>query len=233
MADIINQAQGMFGGFGLSNIWSILSYGILFLVIAGVVGFFLYRFLMSKKFNKQITFFKKNASTGKFYPYKTIKAMSIRFDSYGNIVYRLKSPLDTRNVIERLKIEVRPNVHWVAIGKDGKILELEGITDIDKERHEAKTTFIDDPSELARSSMQELARERYDKPKFMEKYGALMVNIGAMAVIMVFLWLIADKLIELVTQIASMLDKMETLQTAQTNILDSLNNLLQGSGLLE
>lgn len=229
--DLISDAKGMLGGFGLNQVWDILTYGIIFIVLAGVVGFFLYRFLMNKKYNKQITFFKKNASTGKFYPVRTVKAMSIRFDKQGNLAYRLKTPFETKTVIERLKVEVRPNVHWVAFGKDGRIIELEGINDIDQERHQANSSFIDDPSELSRSSMLDLSAERYDKPKFMEKYGALLVNIGAIAVIMVFLWLIADKLIDLVSQIGGMLDRMGDLQDAQSNILDSLNNILKQNNL--
>jgi hypothetical protein len=76
-----------------------------------------------------------------------------------------------------------------------------------------------------------MSRERYEKPSFWEKHGALIINIGAIAVIMVFLYLISGKLIELVGSISSLLDRSEELLTAQSNILDSLNNLMKSRNI--
>ena len=157
--------------------------------------------------------------------------MPIRLDTMGNIVYRLQKPFETKNVIERLKFEVSPNKHWVHVGVDGKFVEIEGINSIDEKRREAGATFRDDNTELGRSSMIELSKERYDKPKFLEKHGALLINVGAITIIMVFLWLIADKLIDLVGSIAGVVQQMGQIQEAQDNILTSLNNLLRTTNL--
>ena len=231
MSDIMSTAGDLFSGFDLGGLWSGIGILILVVIICGLLGFAVYFFLTRKRFNKTVTFFKKNPSTGKYYPFASIKAMPIRFTKQGDIVYRLQKPFETRNVLERLTIEVSPGKHWVAYGIDGKIVELEGISDIDKERKEAMVNFIDPNTELSRSAMLEMSRERYEKPSFWEKHGALIINIGAIAVIMVFLYLISGKLIELVGSIGSLLDRSEELLTAQSNILDSLNNLMKSRNI--
>lgn len=89
-----------------------------------------------------------------------------------------------------------------------------------------KARFTDSNTELGRSSLQQMNKERYEKTSFWKEHATLLINLGAMVVIMVFLWLIADKLITLVGQIGSLLEKAGTLQDAQSNIINSLNNLL-------
>lgn len=224
--NIGQQASSLFGGFGLSSIWSILSYGILFLVIAGVVIFFVYRNLMNRKFNKSITFWKRNSYTGYLVADITIKAMTVRLDDIGNLGYKLKTPYETRNLIPKLKIEAKPNTHYVEYTVDGRIVEFAGIEDFDDKRRGMKARFSDENTELARSSLHQMRKDRYEKTSFWKEHASLLVNIGAIVVIMVFLWLIADKLINLVGSIGSLIDKMGQLQEAQDNIINSLNNLL-------
>lgn len=231
MVDVVSQAKGLFGGFGIGNVWSILSYGLLFIVIMGIVGFSLYRYLMNKKFNKSIVIFRRNSQTGKLVADKTIKAMTVRLDSFGNLGYRFKTPYETKNLISKLRYEAKPNVHYVEYTRDGKIIEIEGINDYDDVRQSMKATFIDENTELGRSSLHQMNKERYEKTSFWKEHATLLVNIGAMVLIMVFLWLIADKLITLVGSIGSLLDKAGTLQEGQNNILQSLNNLLSTNKL--
>ena len=109
--DLVGSAKGLFGGFSLGNIWNWLSYGILALVVIGVVAFFLKGFLTKKKFNKTITFFKRNPFTGLLVADRNIKAMTVRLDSIGNLGYRLQAPYETKNLFPKLKYEAKPNQH--------------------------------------------------------------------------------------------------------------------------
>ncbi len=231
MVDLIESGKSLFGGFSLGSTWQILQYGFILLIVAGAIGFWLYRYLMNKKFNKTITFWRRNPYTHKLIADKNIKAMTVRLDSFGNLGYRLKTPYETKNLLPKLLIEAKPNVHYVEYCIDGKIIEFEGIGDYDDVRREMKAKFSDTNTELARSSMQQMNKERYEKTSFWKEHATLLVNIGAMVVIMVFLWLIADKLIELVGEIGALLEKSGKLQEAQSNIIDSLNNLLSQHGL--
>jgi roadblock/LC7 domain-containing protein len=230
--DIVSSAKGLFGGFQLSNIWTMLSYGLLILVVVGVVTFFVYRKLQDKKFNKTITFWRRNPYSGKLVADKNIKAMTVRLDNYGNLGYRLKTPYETKNLLSKLKIEAKPNVHYVEYCSDGRIVEFSGIDDYDDQRKSMKASFTDSNTELGRSSMQQMNKERYEKTSWLKEHASLLVNIGAIVVIMVFLWLIADKLITIVNSVANIVNQAGELQEAQNNILNSLNNLLKGTNLL-
>ena len=226
MVDIVSQGKSLFGGFSLGSMWSIISYGLLFLIVAGVVAFFIYRHLMAKRFNKTITFWKRNSYTGFLVADKNIKAMTVKLDNFGNLGYRLQTPYETKNLLPKLLIEAKPNQHYVEYCIDGRIVEFAGIGDFDDQRRGMKAKFSDTNTELARSSLHQMNKERYEKTNFWKEHATLLVNIGAMVIIMVFLWLIADKLINLVGEIGGLLQQSATLQQAQSNIIDSLNNLL-------
>ena len=101
--DLVGQAKGLFSGFSIGGIWNMLSYGILALVIVGVVAFFFKGYLTKKKFNKTITFFKRNPFTGLLVADRNIKAMTVRLDNIGNLGYRLQSPYETKNLFPKLK----------------------------------------------------------------------------------------------------------------------------------
>lgn len=231
--DLLQQGKNLFGGFSLGSMWGIISYGILAVVIIGVIAFFTQQHLQKKKFNKTITFFKRNPFTGLLVADKNIKAMTIRLDSIGNLGYRLKQSYETRNLMPKLKYEAKPNHHYVEFCEDGRIVEIIGFTDYDDERKSIKATFSDHNTELARSSMHQMNKQRYEKTSFWKEHATLLVNIGAIVVIMVFLWLIADKLIELVGNIGGLLTQAGSLQEAQANIIDSLNRLLNSQGIIQ
>ena len=224
--DVMGQAKGLFSGFSLGGILDLLGYGILLAVIVGVVAFFLKQFLTKKKFNKTITFFKRNPFTGLLVADSNIKAMTVRLDNYGNLGYRLKTSYETRNLMPKLKYEAKTNTHYVEYCEDGRIVEILGFTDYDDERKAVKATFSDHNTELARSSMHQMNKERYEKINFWKENATLLVNIGAIVVIMVFLWLIADKLIDIVSAVSGVVQEAGKLQEAQSNIIDSLNRLL-------
>ncbi len=229
--DILSSAKTLTGSFDFGQIWTILTYGLLILLIIGGTGVFLFFFLNKKKYLKTVTFWVRNPYTGILVADRTIKAMVVKIDNIGNLVFRLKKPYETRNVIPRLKYPAKTNVYYVEYTSDGKIVEFEGITDFDDERREKKAIFRDDNTELGRSSMMTMNRERYEKPKFMEKYGALLVNIGAIVVIMVFLFLIAGQLIKVTGALSGVVKQMGQTQIAQSNILNSLNNILNSNNL--
>lgn len=229
--DLVGTATGLFSGFSLGGIWNMLGYGILIVTVAGVVAFFVKQKITKKKFIKTITFFRRNPFTGLLVADKNIKAMTVRLDTLGNLGYRLQSSYETRNLMPKLKYEAKPNHHYVEYCEDGRIVEITGFTDYDDQRKSVKAQFSDHNTELARSSMHQMNKERYEKTNFWKEHATLLVNIGAIVVIMVFLWLIADKLIDITSSVAGIVDTASTLQEAQANILDSIRNLLNSQGV--
>ena len=76
--DILASGKSLFGGFSLGSMWSIISWGILLVVIIGVIAFFFKQYLTKKKYNKVITFWRRNPYTGLLVHDKNIKAMTIK-----------------------------------------------------------------------------------------------------------------------------------------------------------
>lgn len=233
ITDPFNEAKGLFGGFSLGGIWTYLGYGILILVVAGVIAFFVRQKVMDKKFNKTISFFKRNSISGGTLPDKNIQAMTVRLDSFGNLGYRLKTPYETKNLMPKLKYELKPNHHYVEYCEDNRIVEIVSFGDYDDERKKLGVTFSDHNTELARSSMHQMNKERYEKTNFWKENATLLVNIGAIVIIMVFLWLIADKLIDVISGITGAVDKTALLQETQVNIIDKLDKLISTMNVIK
>lgn len=223
--DLIGQGKELFSGFSFGGLSDMIGYGILLITIVGVIAFFFKQFLTKKKFNKTITFFKRNPFTGLLVADTNIKAMTVRLDNYGNLGYRLKTPYETRNLMPKLKYEAKTNIHYVEYCEDGRIVEILGFTDYDDQRKAVKATFSDHNTELARSSMHQMNKERYEKTNFWKENATLMVNIGAIVIIMVFLWLIADKLIDITSAVSGTVTEAGKLIEASSNIVDSLNRV--------
>jgi len=231
--NLLQQGKDLFGGFKIGGIFDILGYVILIVIVIGVVAYFVQAHLKKKKFNKTITFFKRNPFTGKLVADKNIKAMTVRLDTYGNLGYRLQTSYETKNLMPKLKYEAKSNVHYVEYCEDGRIVEIIGFEDYDDQRKSVNATFSDHNTELARSSMHQMNKERYEKSNFWKENATLLVNIGAIVVIMVFLWLIADKLIEVTSSVSRIVLEAGKLQEAQSNIIDSLNRLLNSQGVIK
>jgi len=231
--DLLSKGKDLFGGVKVGGVFDVLGYVILVVVIIGVIAFFVQQYLKKKKFNKTITFFRRNPFTGKLVADKNVKAMTTRLDTIGNLGYILQSPYETKNLIPKLKYEAKPNVHYVEYCEDGRIVEIIGFGDYDDERKSVKATFSDHNTELARSSMHQMNKERYEKSNFWKEHATLLVNIGAIVVIMVFLWLISDKLIEITNSVSRIVTESGKLQEAQSNIIDSLNRLLNSQGVTQ
>jgi len=233
MVDMLSEVKGLFGGVKAGGVFDVLGYVILGVVIIGVIAFFVQQYLMKKKFNKKITFWRRNPYTLLLVADKTIKAMTVRLDSLGNLGYRLQTPYETRNLMPKLKIEAKQNIHYVEYCEDNKIIEFAGIKDYDDERKAMNANFSDTNTELGRSSMHQMNKERYEKTNFWKENATMLVNIGAIVVIMVFLFLIAKQLITVTSSVSGMVAEAGKLQLAQSNIIDSLNRLLNSPGVTQ
>ena len=225
--NIGNQVSTITSGFNGAKIGHIATYGMIALVFVIITGIIIYFITNKKKYTEKVTFWIRNPQTGILVAETTIPATIMRLDRFGNLVFRLKKKFKTINTLQNLKYPAKPHNYYIEYCNDGKIVEFQGINDYDEVRKSMNASFKDDNTELGRSSMQNLNKERYEKPNWIKEHASLLVNIGAIVVIMVFLWLIADKLISLVSQLNGLLGQMGKLQQAQSNILDSLNKILQ------
>ena len=96
-----------------------------------------------------------------------------------------------------------------------------------------KATFSDQNTELGRSSMHQMNKERYEKTNFWKEHATMLVNIGAIVIIMVFLFLISKQLINITSSVSGIVTEAGKLQIAQSNIIDSLNRLMNSQGVTQ
>jgi len=229
--DVLQQGKNLFGGVHVTGMFDILGYIVLVVVVIGVIAFFVQQRLKKKKFNKTIAFWRTHPQTGVLYHDKSIKAMTTRLDSFGNLGYLLQRPYETKNLIPKLKIEAKLNTHYVEYCEDGRIVEFVGFGSYDDLRKSMKAKFSDTNTELARSSMHQMNKERYEKTNFWKEHATMLVNIGAIVIIMVFLFLISKQLITITSSVSGTVAESEKLLESQSNILDSLSKLLNTQGV--
>ena len=94
-----------------------------------------------------------------------------------------------------------------------------------------KAKYLHPEMRYARTALLRNLRDRYDKPKFMEKYGMLIVNLAVIVIILVFMWLIIDKIVSVSGSVKEMINtNAETMKTAR-DVIQSLDHICTGSGL--
>ena len=124
--DIISSSKSLLCNFSLGSIWSILTYILFILLIVGGTAIFLFLFLNKKRYTETVTFWRRYPQTGKLIADKTIRATIIRLDTFGNLIFRLKKPYETKSVINRLNYPAKPHTYYVEYTSDGKIVEFDG-----------------------------------------------------------------------------------------------------------
>lgn len=227
-AGAIEQAKGFLPELSVLSVADTFTSVIIFLVIATAVAIATYFFLVFLKYDKKVVIFENVG--GNWQVTKRDKGRLVRLKNSKHsalMLRKLKIPL------ARPSKQVGPKTYWYAVRADGTLVNWD-LEDIDLIAGKSKIRFLDKDILLADKALDEIFKERYDKPKFWEKYGALLVNITAVVIIMVFLWLIVGKLIELTNSVNGavetanlVLDRIEDLLVATDNICN-----VGGTGLV-
>jgi len=200
-------------GFSLSGVSGMLLWLVLLVLFVSIVGVIIFLIIMKLKFNKKVVLFSK--VDGRFIPTGKDKAMFINHGEAGDRILYLKK---SKKYLPLPSIQTGMNTYWFFVGEDDEWINF-GPGDFDNDRRKLGAHLLDKEMRYARTSLQHSFKERYDQPKFWEKYGGLLVNIGVIVIIMVFLWLIFDKIIEILSSIDNL---METAQA----VMDQINQQL-------
>ncbi len=207
-----------------SFIFGLLTYIILFIVFLVIAVVLVYFVIMRLRYNKKIIIFEK--INGQFEPTRRDKAMLIRHGKIGDTILfirKLKKYLPTPT------LQVGRNTYYFFMRKDGELINF-SFADFDKQSQELGVKFLDIEMRYARTSLENTLKERYNRPKFWQQYGALMINIAVIVVIMVFLWLIVDKMIELVSNINQVMELATGVLDETQKQVTALNNIKSGTG---
>ena len=220
MADPLSQLSGFIpSGTSLATggmtMFKVLTYFFLFLVLVVGLGIGLWVWLSSLKFNKRIIIFEK--INGRMEQTGSDKAMEVKYGSTGDYVIYLKK---RKKYLAPPTIQMGKKTYWYAIREDGEWFNI-GMEDIDVAMRQAKAKFLHTEARAFRTAFQQNLKNRLQEQKFMEKYGAMIFNIIGWAIIGLIMWFMADKLV-------SFLDKFSPLMDAQTKLMATNQQVLQG-----
>ena len=207
------------------QIFSVMTWFILFIVFALIFGVCLFFFLRWLKFNKRIIIFENVG--GRFQPVRNDKAMVFGLGRTGDVVFYLRK---NKKYLPVPTIQSGNNTFWYGIKEDGEWINF-GIEDINEKMREAGAFFLDKEMRFARVGLQRNLKERYEKLSFMQKYGGLVAYIGLIAITGIMIWLLFDKFIEVSGQVAEMVAASKEVIIETKSVVAALDNVCTGSGL--
>ncbi len=210
----------------IGGVSSVLTGVITYSVIALFVGIITYFVIKHYKFKSKIIIFKKIG--GRWEDSKRDRAMEVRFGLGGDKLFYLQK---LRKYIPIPEIQTGRNTYWLFQRRDGELINFE-MEDLDEASKKMGAKFLDKEMRFSRVSLQSHWKERYDKPKFWEKYGTLVINIILIVIIMVFVFLILDKHLSSVSQLNAMLETATELQEVNKQVLGALENVCTSSGIV-
>lgn len=213
----IPSAKGFGTGFVSIIAWVILA--IVFLVIIGLVSFFVVKRL---KFNKKIIVFEKIA--GRWEPTKNDRAMEVKLSTGGDTIFYLSK---SKKYLPNPSKQMGRRVYWYFIRQDGEWINFE-LGDLDEASRSVGAKFLDKEMRFARTQIQRGLKERYDAPGFWKQYGLLIMSIAYIAIIGVMAWLLFDKFLDVSQNINAGIAAVPTVLDKLNQVLGAMENVCSG-----
>lgn len=195
------------------------------ILITVVLSVFLFLFLQNRSYNKKIVVFEK--VNGKFEPAKKDRAKVIPLGAGGDSVFYLKKG---KKYLPTPELQTGRNTYWYFVREDQEWINFSP-GDFDSQSKSMGALMLDKEMRYARTSLQAKIKERYDKPGFWAQYGGMVINVAAITIIMVFLFLIVLKMIELQGSVNGAISAVKPVLDQAERILGAVDNIGGGSGL--
>ena len=142
------------------------------ILLAVFIGIKLYK----RKFNHTAVIFEK--IRGKFVPVHRWKAMKYFIDKTGDHILLTNK----KSFLPRPRKLMDKETSWWFKRKDGELINFD-LDDFDEAMAKAKCTFVREDVRLLRTAVYRNLRNEFHKPKFMEKYGHLVMAVGVIMII--------------------------------------------------
>jgi hypothetical protein len=231
MVDAMSSLSGMMPSTssiaaGGMTLFKVLTYFLLFLVGVSLLGVGLWVWLSSLKYKMRIIVFEK--INGRMEQTGTDKAMEVKYGSTGDYVIYLKK---RKKYLAPPTIQMGKRTYWYCIREDGEWFNV-GMEDIDVAMRQAKAKFLHTEARAFRTAFQQNLKTRLQEQKFMEKYGAMIMNVVLMMVVGLIMWFMADKLVSFLDKLSPMLDTMSKLMDTNSQVLQGLDKVCSNSGYL-
>lgn len=221
----LDQVKGYLPKFEVGNFGIILTifFIIVFLLICFGVG--LYFFMRHLKFNKHVTIWEDVEGHDDLEPVGKDKAMLIKVGRGGTELLYLKKRKVYRGSYGK---RIGAKQYFFVIGKDGYWYNSTlGSLDSAMKKIAIKPTNVN--MRYQNESLQELIKDRYEKPSFWAQYGQIIVNLIFFMLVAVMFWMYFSSFKEVAP---TLIQASEALKEASQAIGQAVGGLdaLKGSG---
>lgn len=202
--------------------------GVTVILVAIIVIIIFAYFLINKRYKYKIIIFEK--INNRFEPSRRDRGAIIPMSGGGGdtVLYLRKH----KKYLPTPEIQTGRRVYWFAIREDGEWFNI-GIENIDEKFREVGAKFLHQEMRYARTQLMAKIKERYDKPSFWAQYAGIIVNVAAITIIMVFLFLIVGRLLEIMGSVNGAMAVSKDILVETRQLIGSLDNLKSGgSGIV-
>ena len=224
--DLVGGFNDLTGGVGsgidFGLIITIFALIVLFAVIGGIAAFVI---ASQMQFKVKVRVFERVA--GKFRPTRSDKAKRMIIGQGGDEILYLKKH---KKMLPMPTIQATQNTYWFFISDDGEWINFE-LGDFDDDRRAMGASFLDKEMRYARAGLQLMAKERYDKRGFMEKYGGMIAYAVLILVTSVGFWLLIGEMIDVSQASTGAINAAKEVLAETGRILGSLDTIKGGSGI--
>jgi len=207
------------------GIITILIIGIIFIIAAGVITYFVIRRM---RFNKKIVIFER--INNQFQNTRTDWAMEVKFSTAGDTIFYLKKH---KKYLPNPTMQTGNRVYWYFIREDGEWINF-APGDFDKDAKRLGARMLDKEMRYARTQVQRGLKDRYDKPGFWKQYGLLVLSIVYITILGVMFWLVLGRFVDLAGTLDGVTKSVGKLVETSGDILGALDNICSGgSGIVK
>lgn len=210
---------------GLGSSMNYLLYGLLILVVViifVITGYFLW---VMWKFNRKVIIWEKIGDNWEII--KKDRGMFMKIGTAGDQVFYLKK---LKMYLPTPKIQASKGTYWYFKRNDNELINWK-MKDLDEESKAMGAHFVDADVRYARVALEEKLKERFTKKNWLEKYGALIGTVLIIILLLVFVFLIIDKVLSSASTLNQALKLTAELQRENAKIVGLLDQLYSNTGI--
>jgi hypothetical protein len=195
---------------------------IVFGIFAGISAF-----VIAIKRQYKIKVKKFERVNGKFQEVGIIKAKTVPVGNGGDSALLLKKP---KKMLPMPTIQTGINTYWYFVSDDGEWINF-GPGDFDTDRKTMGAHMLDREMRYARTSLQQMSKERYEGETFLQKYGGMIAYAALIIVTAVGFFLIVREMASTAQASGAAVDAATDVLKEAARILGALDNVKGGSGI--
>jgi hypothetical protein len=180
---------------GTGSLLTTITYLAIVIILFIVISIGVYLFYMNRLYNKKIIIW-ENVGEGHYQKTGQDKARLIKIGDGGEEVLYLRGRKVYRTAYGK---KMSKNTYWFAVGQDGYWYNIV-LGDLDAKMGMLDIEPIDRDMRYMHVALRKNAQERYNKQKFMEKYGTLIINGVFLLIMVVAVWLLVDQVGNLIVE---------------------------------